>query len=498
MWTAAEAKRAAQLWWEWMDIDNYTLMNKKQLLATLSYKPMNTAIRAVANENEKRLERVLRAAGIKEVKQLGDNEPFDVWIGADPIRWYSGASKAKPRHVIEVKTIVRAKNDKITMHGPSKARKEAELKKFGKKTFEHTVVFDERTGKIYYRQDLGSFRLGAMQEVTESDLQRVFGGKVREVQTGHVGQLLASRRAQQAAEELVMEFSEETVDMWKWERMPVTNKTDDLLRAAARFEEFFEGKYQNLVMEFSDITTLSPAQRIQLINDVAEEICRMQNTFPGLATRWDFKHGMSLNNIMFHKGDTLFNLTIDDVKIYDWIGQADGGSNTLGFYWPNFTHPLGTLDLPTEDLLVSHVDTAVDLIQSKVGRKVNVKGLKRGKLIVGSGAFKTVDDHQGLALNTFVHEIGHSVQESVNRDIFYRRTYAKRWTEIFNKTPKDELARTVGHYAATNEAELFAESFAAYVHPDYGTVNAITGRVLKLPKKIEEFFDDLLITQESL
>ena len=177
LWTAKEAKKAVELWWYLMDVDNLTLMTNKQMLAKLSYLPMNAAKMHIATTNELRLRDFLRGAGIKKVFQEGDRKPFDVWIGADPAAYYSGRSVAKPKHVIEVKSIIQAKNDKITMHKESLLKKKLELKKWGKKTTEHTVVFDERTGKIYYKQGLGSFRLGSMQEVTEGDLQVLFGGK---------------------------------------------------------------------------------------------------------------------------------------------------------------------------------------------------------------------------------------------------------------------------------------------------------------------------------
>ena len=183
-WTAAEAKRAAALWWDWSDIDNLTLMSKRQILAKLAHKPSTAAVQRVAFENELRLREMLKASGISKAQQLGDNEPFDVWIGGDAIAFYRGPGYKKymPKHAIEIKTIVRAKNDKITMHKPSLARKRAELERFGGKTQQHTVVFDERTGKIYYRNELGSFRLSSMQEVTEDELVRIFGGKSKIVE----------------------------------------------------------------------------------------------------------------------------------------------------------------------------------------------------------------------------------------------------------------------------------------------------------------------------
>jgi hypothetical protein len=177
-WSAREAKNACEYWWRTVDVDNNTLLSKKQLLSKMNYKPTNAATHHIAINNEIELRDSLRAAGIKKVNQEGDNAPFDVWIGADPEKWYSGKSKEKPWAVIEVKTIIRAKNNKITMPKDALVRKRKELRKFGKKnTSGHTIVIDERTGKIYYRDDVGSFRLSAMEEVTYDDIQRKFGGK---------------------------------------------------------------------------------------------------------------------------------------------------------------------------------------------------------------------------------------------------------------------------------------------------------------------------------
>jgi hypothetical protein len=79
-------------------------------------------------------------------KRTADNEPFDILFG---------------KNMIEVKTIVRGKNDKITVHPESLRRKMEEIK--AKKGIAHTVVFDERNNKVYYNEGVGSFRLGAME-----------------------------------------------------------------------------------------------------------------------------------------------------------------------------------------------------------------------------------------------------------------------------------------------------------------------------------------------
>lgn len=189
LWTAREAKKAVEMWWHLMDIDNFTLMTEKQLISKLNQVPFNVAKMHIATTNELRLRDILRNAGINKVFQEGDRKPFDVWIGADPYAYYTGASKAKPRQVIEVKSIIEAKNDKITMPKDALFRKNEELKVFTRAKA-HTVVFDERTGKIYYKEGLGSFRLSSMQEVSEAELQKIFGG------TPQVSEYTASQAAE--------------------------------------------------------------------------------------------------------------------------------------------------------------------------------------------------------------------------------------------------------------------------------------------------------------
>lgn len=79
--------------------------------------------------------------------------PFDVTVG---------------NHVIEVKTIVQGVNDKITMHPSSLARKVAFARKNHVES--HTIVKDDRTGQVFYKEGVGSFRLSSMREVSLSSL----------------------------------------------------------------------------------------------------------------------------------------------------------------------------------------------------------------------------------------------------------------------------------------------------------------------------------------
>lgn len=127
--------------------------------AKKSYIGATKRSQAIAARNEIKL-----AAWLKDSVRLPDREPFDVWIGK---------TMKNPKHLIEIKTIVRGKNNKITMHGDSLARKWKEANKFPRAEV-HTVIFDERTKRIYYRNDLGSFRLNQMEEVTQAFLKKIF------------------------------------------------------------------------------------------------------------------------------------------------------------------------------------------------------------------------------------------------------------------------------------------------------------------------------------
>ena len=119
--------------------------------ARTSYKPANKECHSAAEVNE------IKLAGAMKGKQTADNDAFDVIVG---------------KNAIEVKTIVRGVNDKITMHKSSLARKMAKAKK--EHLTPHTVVFDNRSGKFYYKEGLGSFNLSTMQEISSlEDLRRL-------------------------------------------------------------------------------------------------------------------------------------------------------------------------------------------------------------------------------------------------------------------------------------------------------------------------------------
>jgi hypothetical protein len=90
---------------------------------------------------------------IPESELTAGNAPFDLTVG---------------NNVIEVKRIVHGINDKITMHPASLARKVDFALNNGVEP--HTVVKDDRTGQVFYKEGVGSFRLSSMREVPLSEL----------------------------------------------------------------------------------------------------------------------------------------------------------------------------------------------------------------------------------------------------------------------------------------------------------------------------------------
>lgn len=121
-------------------------LSEKARLARESYVPITTAKRQLATRNEKLV------ANILDGMHTADNAPFDVIV--------------KGRIGVEVKTVVKAKNDKITMHPTSLQRKVDAVKKLKLKS-SYTVVIDARQDepKWYVKEGLGSFRFGNLKDV---------------------------------------------------------------------------------------------------------------------------------------------------------------------------------------------------------------------------------------------------------------------------------------------------------------------------------------------
>lgn len=119
--------------------------NERSTRAKTTHIPATRAVHKAAKANQGKL--ATHIAGT----EIADNAPFDVV--------YKDVG-------IEVKTLIQQKNDKLTMHPSSLARKMKEAKRAGLKKV-YTVAFDKRPGKngIYIREGLGSFRLGKMTQV---------------------------------------------------------------------------------------------------------------------------------------------------------------------------------------------------------------------------------------------------------------------------------------------------------------------------------------------
>jgi hypothetical protein len=131
--------------------DTTTTHNMKVAKAKASYKPVTSAKHRKATTSE-----------IKLAKEIGgkrepDQSPFDV---------------IKGKNAIEVKTIIEGETGKITMHGPSLKAKKEQAAENGWKP--HTVVFDSRDGKIYYKEGVGGYRITAMNLTNMDELRKRF------------------------------------------------------------------------------------------------------------------------------------------------------------------------------------------------------------------------------------------------------------------------------------------------------------------------------------
>lgn len=138
--------------------------------------------------------------------------------------------------------------------------------------------------------------------------------------------------------------------------------------------------------------------------------------------------------------------------------------------------------------------TIASSLPSGVGR------LKMGDWTVGGSKFQGV----------FTHELGHAIQDGFSRTVrraggfgivedstYNRFAVAKLYNQAVNPnfSGDSKLGRQIGQarvgkqlsmYGATNAKEWFAESFAAYVHPDYASSKK------KINPTLEALFDRVL------
>lgn len=120
-----------------------------------TYVPLTPQKLQMAKLNERKVAQAVNGVS------TADNSPFDVLI--------------RGRVGLEVKTLLNAGNDKLTMHPESLERKQQEAKRMGLEKL-YTIAIDQREGasKIFYKEGLGSFRLASMTEVPSfSSLRRI-------------------------------------------------------------------------------------------------------------------------------------------------------------------------------------------------------------------------------------------------------------------------------------------------------------------------------------
>jgi hypothetical protein len=124
---------------------------EKVAKAKASYKPVTVKKLRISTGNEVKMAKLIKG------KRQPDQSPFDV---------------VKGKNAIEIKTIIEGETGKITMHKPSLKAKKEQAAENGWTT--HTVVFDTRTDKIYYKPGVGGYRITAMNLTNLEELERRF------------------------------------------------------------------------------------------------------------------------------------------------------------------------------------------------------------------------------------------------------------------------------------------------------------------------------------
>jgi hypothetical protein len=81
----------------------------------------------------------------------------------------------------------------------------------------------------------------------------------------------------------------------------------------------------------------------------------------------------------------------------------------------------------------------------------------------------------------FRHELGHHVHINILDTI--NNSLSREWNKIWNAHGDEFWEKAISRYGATNGKELFAESFATYVNPNYKTG--------MLPKDVEAYMKKL-------
>jgi hypothetical protein len=292
-----------------------------------------------------------------------------------------------------------------------------------------------------------------MEEVTLDDLQRKFGGTA----TGAI--------REQAT---IVEAPAHSVSGGAPAKARVTyKKQTTVAKAEAELKKKFG--IEDVFFPESQWGDFTAKQKTLMLNQVGEELAYLNND-KGLYMRWATPYKKLKNGEWKYRTEVDFKkLTIynddnlDDLR--EIIGFRSAGAS--GLYDSRHKHLL--LSVPEGDIFDSP------------------------HLIMGSAdewdAPYTIAS--GFTTGNLRHEIGHSIHFVLDEVEYPKINYWRKWQEIYASEKPDWWVRNVSRYASTDSMEAFAESFSAYMHPEYGVD-------LRLPKKIEDFFSDILGSQKTI
>jgi hypothetical protein len=135
----------------------YAEYQRKSKLAKASYNPMDKKKMAIAMKQQQYI------ADLVGGRVIPDNEAFDVIAG---------------NHLIEVKSIISAKNDKLTVH-PLSLRRKTMAAQLGLKRHWIVGVDVRYPGRraLYLWPNVGSFRFGRMLPTPPEVISQLFRGR---------------------------------------------------------------------------------------------------------------------------------------------------------------------------------------------------------------------------------------------------------------------------------------------------------------------------------
>lgn len=241
--------------------------------ALKSHLPATKEVQQLAIKNERLLAKYLKGG-----KQLKDNEPFDVIVG----------SRKNPKHLIEVKTIIRGKNNKITMHKGSLKRKK-DFAKLYPDAKVHTVVFDNRIkgGKIYHADGVASFRLKNMIEFKSRQKLGKF------IETGEVSKVKKVIKPKVTPKKVIPKKpipkkKPKIVD--RWEKMDLES-----LKTPSKSPFFKDYKLLPQTENF-----VNTKEELEILKNIGRNIDDLFNRFPSLK-----KYNTSYSNLKIVDKETL-------------------------------------------------------------------------------------------------------------------------------------------------------------------------------------------------